>query len=173
MTKTLRAIIVLTSLAACHGESRNLGSATRHWIPGELVGCFEILDSNRRRADGVWYNAMAVVKLTDRPMRGTDSTVRPLAWHLRPLSNAGSGHWKADPTGELENQSMFVPEWTLNPAGDSATFHFHDGLSGASIQFAAADADRDTLRGRVTESFDFGPSSYDRGRAYAVRRACT
>jgi len=107
-------------------------------------------------------------------MLAHDSTVRPLAWHLRPLSNAGTGHWKADPNGELESEITFVPEWSLSPGGDSAAFYFHDGLSGASIQFAAADADRDTLRGRVTESFDLGPPwSYDRGRAYAVRRTCT
>ena len=173
MTKNLRAIIVLTCLAACHGERRNPVSATRRWIPGDLVGCFEILDSKRRRADSAWYNAVAFVRLTDRPMRGPDGTVRPLAWHLRPLSKAGIGHWNADPDGELENETMsFVPEWTLSPTGDSAAFHFGDGFSGAAIRFAAADADPDTLRGRVSESWDFGPSSYDRGRAYAVRRTC-
>jgi hypothetical protein len=103
-----------------------------------------------------------------------DSTVRPNAWHLRPLSNAGNGHWKSDPDGELETQILFVPEWSLSPAGDSAAFDFGDGFSGAAITFAAADADRDTLRGHVTEYWDFGPPySHEKGRAYAVRRSCT
>jgi hypothetical protein len=61
----------------------------------------------------------------------------------------------------------------LNLPGDSAAFSFGDGFSGAAIQFAAIDANGDTLRGHVTEHWDFGPPfSYDKGRAYAVRRAC-
>jgi hypothetical protein len=174
MVKTLSAGLVLACLVACGGERPSTRSATRHWSPAELVGCYEILDANRRRADSAWYNAMAVVRLTERPMLEVDGTVRPNTWHLRPLSNAGIGHWKSDPNGELETGTIFAPKWFLNPAGDSAVFGFGNGFSGAAITFAAADADRDTLRGWVTENWDFGPPySYDRGRAYAVRRACT
>src|SRR5262249_33184762 len=156
MVKIFSAALLLTCLAACRGARAAL-SGLRHWSSAELVGCYEILDAGRRRADGAWYNVMAVVRLTERPMLESDGTVRPNAWHLRPLSNAGNGHWKSDPGGELESGIGFAPEWSLNPARDSAAFDFGDGFSGAVIAFAAADAERDTLRGRVTEHWDYGP----------------
>ena len=144
-----------------------------NWAPTKLLGCYEILDAQRRRTDSAWYNVMALIRLTDVPVRKADGTIRPRVWHLRPLSDAGHGHWKADPLGELEQTTGIVPEWSLNPAGDSAEFSFGDGFSGAGIQFAAVDADPDTLRGRVVEHWDFGPPfSQDKGRAYGVRRPC-
>lgn len=78
-----------------------------------------------------------------------------------------------DPEGRLESVVGFAPEWSLNASGDTLRFNFIDGFSGATIQFARADAHGDTLRGVVTEHWDFGPPfSNDKGRAYAVRRSC-
>lgn len=173
MTRTLTVLLVLVALAACHGQGSGAPSPSGHWSPAGLTGCYEILDATRQPAEGAWYNVMAVVRLTEHPMLAADSEPVPHSWHLRPLSNARNGRWRADPNGNLETQSRHVPRWSLNPAGDSASFDFRDGFSGASIVFAASDADRDTLRGRVTEHRDVGPPfSKDAGRAYAVRRSC-
>jgi hypothetical protein len=163
----------LAWLVACHQEKYATSAHIQRWAPAELLGCYEILDAKHRRADSAWYNVSAVVRLTDRPMRKFDGTVRPLTWHLRPLSNPGTGHWQADPGGEYEKGTGDAPEWSLTPAGDSADFEFSDGFSGATIQFAASDADRDTLRGRATEHWDFGPRTSNSERAYAIRRPCT
>ena len=163
----------LAWLAACHQQGHDTSARIQHSAPAELLGCYEILDAKHRRADSGWYNVTAVVRLTDQPMRKFDGTTRTLTWHLRPLSNAGTGHWQTDPGGEYEKGTGEAPEWSLNSAGDSAVFDFSDGFSGAMIEFAASDADRDTLRGRTTEHWDFGPGTSDRGRAYAVRRPCS
>jgi hypothetical protein len=169
----LCAALVLTGAVACRDEPWSAKAVGTHWSPAQLLGCYEILDAKHRRADDAWYNAMAVVRLTDIPVRESDGTVRQRAWHLRPLSDAGSGHWRADPQGTLEHENGFVPEWSLNASGDSAAFGFSDGFSGAAIEFAAEDADGDALRGHVTEHWDFGPPfSNTRGPAYAIRRPC-
>ena len=169
----LSVLVLANSLAGCKPETRSAISPNRHWSPAQLVGCYEILDANRRRADSAWYNVMGLVQLTDVPVLTFDGAVIPHVWHLRPLSDARNGHWRADPLGTLERERQFVPDWSLNSSGESATFGFGDGFSGATIQFNARDADRDTLRGRVTEHWDYGPPfSYDKGVAYAVRRAC-
>ena len=167
----LPAVFVL--IAGCRRETVSAAPEANHWSPAELLGCYEILDAKRRPADSVWYNVMPTVRLTDTPMRRYKDTVRARAWHLLPLSNAGQGRWRADPEGKLESVVGFAPEWSLNASGDTLRFNFIDGFSGATIQFARADTHGDTLRGVVTEHWDFGPPfSNDKGRAYAVRRSC-
>ena len=169
----LSSALALISGAACHGGNAGATPVVSHWSPANLVACYDILDAQQRPASGKWYNVMAIVRLTQTPRRKFNGTIRPNTWHLRPLSDAGSGHWRADPQGQLEGGSGSAPEWSLNSTGDSAEFAFGDGFSGATIQFAAADAHGDTLRGRVTGHWDFGPPySEDQGRAYAVRRSC-
>ena len=171
--KILRLAFALLCVAACHTETRAATSGLTHWSAAQLLGCYTILDEKRRQADSAWYNVMGIVRLTDVPMRKFDSTVLPRNWHLRPLSDAAKGRWKADPRGELEATPGFVPAWSLSPSGDSVSFDFGDGFSGGVLEFAAVDATGDTLRGRVTEHWDFGPPfTHDRGAAYAVRRAC-
>ncbi len=151
---------------------RGARSVSPHWTEAELLGCYEILDARLRPADSAWYNVMARVKLTDIPAGKRVGSTRPNTWHLRPLSNAGNGHWKAE-TSEREYAMGFAPEWSLTRAGDSAAFDFRDGFSGAAIQFAASEVHGDTLVGDVTEHWDFGPPfSHARGRAFAVRRPC-
>jgi len=158
---------------ACHRARANATPVVTQWSPAGFVGCYEILDANRRPADRAWYNVMAIVRLTETPTRNFDGTIRPNAWHLQPLSDAGSGRWRADPRGQLERVMRFAPQWSLNSSSDSAEFDSRDGFSGATIQFAAVDAHGDTLRGHVIEHWDSGPLfSNDRGAGYAVRRSC-
>jgi len=165
--------LALICLIACHRAKATATPLVTQWSLAGVVGCYEILDAKRRPADTVWYNVMAIVRLTQTPMRNFDGTIRPNAWHLRPLSDAGSGRWRADPRGQLERLMGFAPHWSLNLSSDSAEFDFRDGFSGATMQFAKVDAHGDTLRGHVTEHWDSGPPfSNDRGAVYAVRRSC-
>jgi hypothetical protein len=159
-------------VAACRPQSQSGISPARNWSPAQLLGCYEILDSTRHRADSAWYNVMGLVRLTDVPMREFAGTSTRRAWHLRPLSDSRNGHWKADPSGAMEHANEMAPLWFLNSSGDVAIFAFGDGFSGAGIRFFASDARGDTLRGRVTEYWDYGPFKNDRGVAYAVRRVC-
>jgi hypothetical protein len=169
----LAGALAIISGTACHRKNVVPTPVVTHWSPATLIGCYEILDAKYQRADTAWYNVMAIVRLTQAPARKFDGTIRPNAWHLRPLSNAGNGRWRADPRGQLEGDTRIAPWWSLNSSGDSAEFNFRDGFSGASIQFAAVDAHGDTLPGHVTEHWDSGPPfSQDKGRAYAVRRVC-
>src|SRR4051794_16037718 len=96
------ALVSTVCLAGCRPQTQSGISAARNWSPAQLLACYEILDSTRHRADSAWYNVMGLVRLTDVPMREFPSTFGGKAWHLRPLSNARNGHWKADPTGALE-----------------------------------------------------------------------
>lgn len=169
----LSGALTLISGIACQGKNATATPVVTHWSPAVLVACYEILDAKRQPAKGAWYNVMGIVRLTQTPMKKFDGTIRRNAWHLRPLSDAGNGRWRADPQGHLERDIGWAPEWSLNSAADSVEFNFRDGFSGATIQFAAVDARGETLPGHVTEHWDSGPPfSDDKGRAYAVRRSC-
>lgn len=169
------AILALSALLV-HANNARLSrvapESVATWTPAQLLGCYEIFDAKGQRAESAWYNVMPFVRLTDVPFPTSDPNAQPRSWHVRPLSNAGMGRWKADPTGALERVSRFVPMWTLNARSDSLTFVFRDGFSGASIHFAERDAAGDTLRGHVIEHWDAGPTDNARGSAYAVRQVC-
>ena len=142
---TMKISALFASIALAGGAARAGGQSSppvvSRWDRDSLLGCYQILDAKLRPADGAWYNVMSLVRLTDTPMRDMKGTILPRAWHLRPLSDARHGRWKADPRGLLDSLPI-APEWSLNLSGDSANFNtFSVRLHASNDRSAAVDDD--------------------------------
>ncbi len=134
----------------------------------DLVGCYAVMTApghllNREH----FYNASPMVYL--------DSTPRP---HVladgRDLGTARKTLVPLDSVGNpiREDRANFLgPSWSADSLSDVVYLSFSNGFGGAEL-ILQAPPDADTLRGRIVENSDFGPSTMARGRGMAVRRAC-
>jgi len=117
--------------------------------------------------DQFWHaSPMVYLDSTPRPHVLTDGrdlgTARRM---LIPLDSAGAPLRGDRPTGFLG------PSWSAESLTDVLYISFSDGFSGAELILQAPPG-ADTLRGRIVENSDVGPSTMARGRGMAVRRVC-
>ncbi len=131
----------------------------------ELVGCWTLLDSTRKSAEGSLYWAPAIAMLNAR----LDSSrwARPKWYAATRLDERGVDlNIREDPRGRGLNA------WSADSLGDSIRVQYSSGFSGTSFSFAVPfGTTPDTLHGVAVEHWDYKPST-PRGAATAIRRRC-
>lgn len=147
---------------------------TRHALPVGVVGCWGLFDSNGERAEGSLYWSPSFAKLDSSPNTvaanpgpGTLRRVHRLDSLRRPLDPDSVRPWRPAPDE--------FNYWSADSLAERLRIRFSAGLSGTRFVFALPPPGSisDTLRGRAVEHWDFPPYRTARGRAYAVRVACS
>lgn len=155
---------VLLTCAACRPTASAAPALpVRLTSPARLSGCYALYTVDGKSVDGRFYNASPLVRLdTQRIGRVTAPGVYR---RLVRLDGAGNRLDAGEP------RESFGPLWARAEKGDSIEISFSDGFSGAALVLGASGVG-DTLRGRIEEHWDLGPSTTSQGRAYAVRVPC-
>lgn len=112
---------------------------------------------------------------------GRSTTLTPPLAELTevvPRLGSGSVVRRLDARGRWLDSSarMVLPTWEVLPDGDSIRVTFSLGFANSVYvlgwQRKSASGRVDTLEGRATEWFDYGPQLVPRGAARAIRRMC-
>lgn len=163
-------LAIVLGLASCRQTShtkdadKNPEPLARVGLRGEVLGCYALLDRNGRSARGQFYHAPAIVRLDSANVAASPTHS---SRQLVPDNGInGAPH-------DAPNTRAFGPSWASDSLSDSLRLDFGNGFSGAVFVLAAPPGILDTLRGRVEERWDVGPSADHRGSAVAVRVPCT
>ena len=171
-TKLILAASAALAVAACAAAPEPSDSAVarsreiplRLTLREDVVGCYALY-AHGRLLDSSYYNSAPSVELsaaTFDSVQGLGGASR----HLLPLDVDEAYRRRVA-------EADFGPSWSADSLSDSVRLSFVDGFSGTELVLAAPPEKPDTLRGRVFESWDFGPPfETTHGPAYAVRRPC-
>ena len=147
----------------------------RNTLRRDLVGCFRLVGRSGHLLNHYEYYGAT-------PMVSLDSTVQQhlsryredgstedggTLWRLIPLDSSGHLAYKGWQPGEIG------PSWAMDSLHDTLYLSFSDGFSGAELILWAPIGVGDTLRGRITDNWDFGPPFVvPHGRGLAMRVQC-
>jgi hypothetical protein len=126
-----------------------------------LPGCYALYTGNGQSVDGRFYHASPLVRLDTAGLRWGEG--------LRLMTRLDA---QGRPMDGDSSRALIPPAWQHNARTDTVVFSFVDGFSGATLSLHAPPGARDTLRGKIYENWDMGPTTQDRGAAYAVRVPC-
>ena len=159
-------IVVGTLCVASASTGHAQRPLLRNGLRAELVGCYALFTAPAGDAQRSLYNASASVRLDSQAVdpRGSRSSSTALRL-LTPLT-APNAPMVASPR-------QFTRTWTADSLTDTVRLSFVDGFSGAVFVFAAPRTNPDTLFGRRSEHWDFGPPfETTHGLARAIRQPC-
>lgn len=168
------ALVVVIVAGAAWFWYANRAKLARHGLPAGVVGCWALFDDDGRRAEGRFYWSPSIVRLDSatNPVSARDGpgTVR----RVHRLDSLRQPMDAKSVQGRRELAEMFS-YWTADSLADRIRVRFSSGHSGSRFVFALPESPstRDTLTGRATELWDIPPYRNSRGRAYAVRVACS
>ena len=143
----------------------------------DLLGCYSLRDKRGHPLDSTFYNSTDLVRLDTLPAPATpdESKTRTTGDHPAP-GYRGQGYGLMVPLGDRARQIRSGTDgtfsWRLDSVTDTLELSFIDGFSGAKLRLDATPPLGDTLRGRIAEHWDLGPSENDRGAASAIRVRC-
>ena len=166
---SLRLVLCLVAAVACHArDEAQPFAAPRNALRVELLGCYALYMPNDRLLDSTFYNASPLVRLDSAPLgiSGRDTMPGVFRVFIR-LDKDGS------PLEPVDPQNHIGHAWWADSLSDSIRVSFSDGFSGAVVILAAPPAAHDTLRGRIEEHWDVGPTITGRGMVRAIRIRCS
>ena len=162
------AVLVLGSASGAQDRPRLLRNALRR----DLVGCYKLMTARGQLLDPhTFYNASPLVYLdsTPRPHIGASGRDYGTVRRLLVLLDSTAHQIRR----EVPPYAPLGPSWSVDSLGDSLFVSFVDGFSGAELAVGAPHGVGDTLRGWITDNWDFGPPFVvPHGRGMAVRVRC-
>lgn len=166
--RSIASVLGLLSLLGCRPEPP-IGPAppARPSIPEGLAGCYALLGGGERPVSTYLYHAPSHVRLLAEKRQPSPYVgPQPRGWALTKLDSLLRPEADQDP---MNLEKVF---WEMHSSPDSVVLWFHTGLSGSLLFLEVPPGPVDTLRGRATQHFDFGPVSFDSGEVLAVRVRC-
>ena len=161
-----RSLFIASGLGVvCCADAAAQRPAARTGLRTEVLGCYALYSGLKRVGVAQLYNASPSVRLDSlRASRQAGDTV-PAVRAMVPLNASGEPVAPARPR-------PYSPSWTADSLSDTVRLSFVDGFSGAVFVLDAPRGRPDTLRGRLYELWDVGPSETTHGPARAVRQPC-